>query len=196
MRFTPACAGNTGINSELAKALAVHPRMRGEYPRLHSKIWGYCGSPPHARGILWLFEWLPWHLRFTPACAGNTLRIKDGQLLLTVHPRMRGEYCRICKTFMQDNGSPPHARGIQPWYFMAPTGHRFTPACAGNTTAHARSCVQQSVHPRMRGEYTCFASNRRPPTGSPPHARGIHIQGGSTTLAHRFTPACAGNTHL
>ena len=50
--ITPACAGNTSTMTGWANVTRDHPRMRGEYTELLRYITGVAGSPPHARGIL------------------------------------------------------------------------------------------------------------------------------------------------
>ena len=72
----------------------------------------------------------------------------------SVHPRMRGE----------------HEIGQS-----VPAGHRFIPACAGNTLASARLRSPGCV-------------------GSSPHARGTRLHTEVVYLHRRFIPACAGNT--
>ena len=47
----------------------------------------------------------------TPACAGKTLRRCIQGLRLTDHPRMRGEDDVPDLSDLEDEGSPPHARG-------------------------------------------------------------------------------------
>ena len=77
-------------------------------------------------------------------------------------------------TGKEEDGSPPHAWGIQdtsePMVRGAPvhphmrgeyagianpsrTVSRFTPTCVGNTGVLSVGCPTVSVHPHMRGEY-------------------------------------------
>ncbi len=71
-RFIPACAGNTGETLLLIETFAVHPRLRGEHVISMTYAPAIGGSSPPARGTLPVRSLLPLHLRFIPACAGNT----------------------------------------------------------------------------------------------------------------------------
>ena len=91
-RFTPACAGNTVVSKSRASSRAVHPRVCGEYtPRFAQSLATY-GSPPRVRGILRRGGGFYPSWRFTPACAGNTKQTGRECKLVTVHPRVCGEY--------------------------------------------------------------------------------------------------------
>ena len=71
--FTPACAGNTFPAPFAIPRCTVHPRVRGEYASpVGDRAYNF-GSPPRARGIPVMGPVLRVGLRFTPACAGNTL---------------------------------------------------------------------------------------------------------------------------
>ncbi len=52
--ITPACAGNTERVAELGQVGQDHPRVRGEHPRRIGRIVCSAGSPPRARGTLFL----------------------------------------------------------------------------------------------------------------------------------------------
>ena len=112
-RFIPACAGNTTAGSELhtpisgssphargthsrtlsavAGCNAVHPRMRGEHTVRDCARGRRAGSSPHARGTRRQGVRLTLHVRFIPACAGNTSAAGAEPVAWT--------------------GSSPHARG-------------------------------------------------------------------------------------
>ena len=70
--ITPACAGNTVWVKKNRKSERDHPRMRGEYPFVSMLQNQTLGSPPHARGILFLPAPSRSSTGITPACAGNT----------------------------------------------------------------------------------------------------------------------------
>ena len=151
--FTPAYAGNTSPRLAPSTAQQVHPRIRGEYRSWQLQLWNSKGSPPHTRGILKVPLAMLVETGFTPAYAGNTLKHLTGVFSQGVHPRIRGEYFRLCVVIRVDTGSPPHTRGI-PWIiFKAPAAVRFTPAYAGNTSDVRRIHFRLQVHPRIRGEY-------------------------------------------
>ena len=90
--ITPACAGNTFIPLKLCGRTEDHPRLRGEYRVELSIRLELTGSPPLARGILWLILLSCQQSRITPACAGNTSTFSGNIWLSRDHPRLRGEY--------------------------------------------------------------------------------------------------------
>ena len=171
-RFIPACAGNAALSALRRSWAAVHPRMRGERPHLHSGPgWAY-GSAPHARGThSSAAERLP-QLRFIPACAGNAPRKKWLNEQDTVHPRMRGERDIFKKPVGEFDGSSPHARGTRRLSVRRQMQPRFIPACAGNASNGDSCFLPPTVHPRMRGERHCGGQCHAGHNGSSPHARG------------------------
>ena len=91
------------------------------------------GSPPLARGILFLlFSHSP-GFGITPACAGNTIWDLMKYVKKEDHPRLRGEYIPNNLAVTQKSGSPPLARGILKGESNEPIPFGITPACAGNT---------------------------------------------------------------
>src|SRR5258706_2502340 len=96
-----------------------------------------------------------------------------------------------------------------------PTTLRFTPACAGTTSAVPRRAPLVAVHPRVRGDdWGVQGVDSRGGVhprvrgddfarlwlsvllaGSPPRARGRLHSDVDPRGAERFTPACAGTTH-
>ncbi len=113
-RFIPAHAGNTLSISTLRVSPTVHPRARGEH----------AGIAPRRR------QWR----RFIPAHAGNTsaqgmeagswfgssprtrgtpLRPAGQHRDAKVHPRARGEHCRLAPLTMSPSGSSPRTRGTR-----------------------------------------------------------------------------------
>ena len=70
------------------------------------------GSPPHPRGIFTRAIEEGGKLRFTPASAGNIRYDALVDIMLEVHPRIRGEYIKRGIMFGWFRGSPPHPRGI------------------------------------------------------------------------------------
>ncbi len=81
-RITPACAGKSRQWIIINRTVKDHPRMRGEKttcpgPYLQSK-----GSPPHARGKVFVLKGRRHGGRITPACAGKSLHNYEQQ----IHP--------------------------------------------------------------------------------------------------------------
>ena len=93
-RFIPADAGNTPPCRRSSPAASVHPRGRGEHSEQRAAKHGNYGSSPRTRGTLHAANREVLERRFIPADAGNTLPDAHGVLILTVHPRGRGEHWR------------------------------------------------------------------------------------------------------
>ena len=95
LRFIPTCVGNTLLSLFHLFVFSVHPHMRGEYESRFFLTCLYCGSSPHAWGILVpVWKMCPFR-RFIPTCVGNTTAQRSSLSLPTVHPHMRGEYLTI-----------------------------------------------------------------------------------------------------
>ena len=88
----PACAGNTCGMVHGRAQIRDHPRMRGEHLKLDFIDSLHTGSSPHARGTPRIQIRLYCQPGIIPACAGNTTGLTAAALLLTDHPRMRGEH--------------------------------------------------------------------------------------------------------
>ena len=113
-------------------------------------------------------------LRFIPACAGNSLASSRGAAALV--------------------GSSPRVRGTR---WRTPPGRRrgrFIPACAGNSRSGATQAAGTPVHPRVCGELTGAPCKDMPAAGSSPRVRGTLTRSAGSIRAHRFIPACAGNS--
>ena len=151
-RFIPAYAGNASWVQSLNPQASVHPRIRGERPRLQSTGPLVSGSSPHTRGTLRYRSCCSTTGRFIPAYAGNARNPQFAPVQRPVHPRIRGERERYNDSDVLNVGSSPHTRGTP-----APTpAHRlpgrFIPAYAGNARAGKVDQIPDSVHPRIRGE--------------------------------------------
>ena len=72
---------------------------------------GIRGSPPLARGTVFVCNvFIPWQ-GITPACAGNSLISFDDAVNDEDHPRLRGEQLLMVLILLRMEGSPPLARG-------------------------------------------------------------------------------------
>ena len=131
----------------------VHPRMRGEYTAIPFLVATVCGSPPRVRGIQESVDQKTGYYRFTPACAGNTMRSPVFYSAYPVHPRVCGEYGNAATKMRPLSGSPPRVRGIPILGKLLAHDLRFTPACAGNTFPGRWMPSVFRVHPRVCGEY-------------------------------------------
>ena len=91
-RFIPACAGNTSASAASDPALAVHPRVCGEYGFTPDNEALFGGSSPRVRGTQGAACGNQSGDRFIPACAGNTNRSTTAARRCAVHPRVCGEH--------------------------------------------------------------------------------------------------------
>ena len=148
--------------------------MRGEYPVCGMSGDRSVGSSPHAWGILCGNGAREAQRRFIPTCVGNTL------LVVIVHDAA--------------GGSSPHAWGIPDVVVLVGIRGRFIPTCVGNTATLLQHRRLRSVHPHMRGEYSCSAGGLCGSYGSSPHAWGIRLLGRAGQRRYRFIPTCVGNT--
>ena len=106
---------------------------------------------------------------------------------------MRGERARSGGAIIWNVGSSPHARGTRVLLILGQPRQRFIPACAGNASAARRMAARRTVHPRMRGERSCWIWSMVRTCGSSPHARGTLTNHDNHDHLRRFIPACAGN---
>ena len=91
LRITPACAGNRSHFFRAIVSPPDHPRVCGEQGPDGLFCGTMGGSPPRVRGtgarraLLWYDEGI------TPACAGNSLRVRACDRHPQDHPRVCGE---------------------------------------------------------------------------------------------------------
>ena len=131
-RITPACAGKTWIQTEIALDIGDHPRLRGENHLEGIPATEQEGSPPLARGKQYISIRQCNPSRITPACAGKTVWNVTRKMVNRDHPRLRGE---------------------NPWIIQKPgITVGITPACAGKTARSGNCTVCRWDHPRLRGE--------------------------------------------
>ena len=112
---SPLARGTRKMNKIEFNKLSVHPRLRGElaggklYEVDVSRFIPACagnslekiavkgigpGSSPLARGTPELSKFGMVFGRFIPACAGNSMNKPDEGIIISVHPRLRGELFR------------------------------------------------------------------------------------------------------
>src|SRR5690606_22856873 len=112
-RITPACAGNTPTKAGWLIPARDHPRVRGEHRPGRLADLSAFGSPPRARGTRGLLQLGGDPFRVTPACAGNTRRLRYTPPYRRDHPRVRGEHAFPLLPLGVGTGSPPRARGTR-----------------------------------------------------------------------------------
>ena len=111
LRFIPACAGNTLLVTAAAIREPVHPRVCGEHTSSKPLFGNKPGSSPRVRGTRVMYFIRPNHLRFIPACAGNTCMALQNRILSAVHPRVCGEHAAQAGRVFRRCGSSPRVRG-------------------------------------------------------------------------------------
>src|SRR5690606_34290438 len=88
----PACAGSTYLVVTVGVTAWDHPRVRGEYSTMPTRISSSTGPSPRARGVLGGRGGGGLEPGTIPACAGSTDAGNSPHQHHRDHPRMRGEY--------------------------------------------------------------------------------------------------------
>ena len=194
LRFIPACAGNSDFNQRSTSDSTVHPRVCGEQNPPRSCGSCCAGSSPRVRGTDTDDDLQRPAHRFIPACAGNR-RLRDRNVCRpAVHPRVCGEQGQCLCAGRAAYGSSPRVRGTVNWLGPSPAGHRFIPACAGNSQRNGNGMAICPVHPRVCGEQDSIDAPLPTIDGSSPRVRGTDLAAYLTPIRWRFIPACAGNS--
>ena len=110
-RFIPACAGNTTRNPGPNRMSPVHPRVCREHLQPGKQVGPVLGSSPRVQGTHREPLACPCSVRFIPACAGNTLRIQNINVLFSVHPRVCREHISETDEGAVYDGSSPRVQG-------------------------------------------------------------------------------------
>ena len=135
------------------------------------------GSSPLTRGTLLFTRLESNYFRFIPAYAGNSIFLQASELLIAVHPRLRGELFTRRKSNVKRVGSSPLTRGTHQGDYKDFLYPRFIPAYAGNSAGVMRYAFIQTVHPRLRGELISIFSKCFCISGSSPLTRGTPNEG-------------------
>ncbi len=194
LRLIPAFAGNTVRSSAGSITNSVHPRVCGEHLPSAFAMASRAGSSPRVQGTRHGLLVDRVHIRFIPACAGNTAQRQTRVRLFPVHPRVCGEHASGVINTPSSRGSSPRVRGTPLRKAVGDAVRRFIPACAGNTHGRSQFHVFRSVHPRVCGEHRAAPMWRTSSAGSSPRVRGTLTTYRNILYYQRFIPACAGNT--
>ncbi len=154
------------------------------------------GSAPRVRGTHQKRSRRAKRVRFSPACAGNTSMEAPGNEEAAVQPRVCGEHKFQTSHASTVVGSAPRVRGTLIGRFPKSAPHRFSPACAGNTSSEGDRRLRTAVQPRVCGEHLQGLFRNNGEVGSAPRVRGTPPYSVSNCRIGRFSPACAGNTTL
>ena len=142
-RFIPAYAGNSFKLPYITITPTVHPRLRGELKQKDLRYQQRYGSSPLTRGTLIVYRRNIMISRFIPAYAGNSFSGNSIFMLVSVHPRLRGELKSETKHLFLESGSSPLTRGtLKPVSFKTSL-IRFIPAYAGNSL---KDGINPSIH--------------------------------------------------
>ncbi len=134
------------------------------------------------------------HIRFIPACAGNSARSMVRFSISSVHPRVCGELLFVDDPRPDLIGSSPRVRGTRRYKASESLRSRFIPACAGNSPEVWLPNPSGPVHPRVCGELAWAFRILSGLYGSSPRVRGTPWRHHSPRYRYRFIPACAGNS--
>ena len=202
-RIIPACAGFTQGHRADAPGPPDHPRLRGVYQAYVLRGRPLLGSSPIARGLLVAQSASGIRSRIIPARAGFTPDLAVGLPGCGDHPRSRGVYGGIQRTWSSAWGSSPLARGLREREEYEEGGFGIIPARAGFTTHWTRRSGPTWDHPRSRGVYPVMSMRRTASSGSSPLARGLLSVTPATvrvTVDHPrsrgvYYPSCVFATH-
>ena len=152
------------------------------------------GSSPLTRGKLPDVNSLGPHLGLIPAHAGKTYTSQKLGIILTAHPRSRGENLAHTTRGEYFKGSSPLTRGKLAIDEILGLDAGLIPAHAGKTPLGSARSKRPMAHPRSRGEnYRVFVSGRRT-AGSSPLTRGKPRWALGAAHGGGLIPAHAGKT--
>ena len=139
--------------------MANLPGNRQDHPRVCGKDLIPCakahcckGSSPRVREGPYISNFLSFHFRITPACAGRTIKASRCQLYHQDHPRVCGKDYRSTLYVYTPLGSPPRVRERLIVNINISFCNRITPACAGRTIMELNQFSLSRDHPRSRGK--------------------------------------------
>ena len=132
----------------------------------------HAGSPPRVRGTGVAQAQEELNRGITPACAGNSSKVKPWSLFSSDHPRVCGEQAPCGTMPTLPRGSPPRVRGTATANLVAAYRAGITPACAGNRTVRRSATGGTTDHPRVCGEQIIPEVITVTTAGSPPRVRG------------------------
>ena len=129
-RLIPAHAGKTAPRARSWRPSSAHPRSRGENPTCRCWPPRLGGSSPLTRGKPLRSARTSHKPGLIPAHAGKTPYQLGNMLVLTAHPRSRGENRIVEVAGLGDQGSSPLTRG-------KPASRQTTSEVTGLIPAHA-----------------------------------------------------------
>ena len=132
--------------------------------------------------------------RYNPACAGTTPVATRPVRLLSIQPRVCGDYVGGESFGIYSKDTTPRVRGLHiiNRFFYLTT--RYNPACAGTTNLLSAISLRGPIQPRVCGDYLMVQVHLRPPFDTTPRVRGLPQKGRLFLYGFRYNPACAGTT--
>ena len=195
-RLIPAHAGKTVARGATARAIAAHPRSRGENRARRARSARENGSSPLTRGKLGLGG-VPAQLsRLIPAHAGKTIGATVTAGGSEAHPRSRGENTCSARPLDPCGGSSPLTRGKHHLSAREISRDGLIPAHAGKTMEDQAHRAESAAHPRSRGENCRDSWSRSSLRGSSPLTRGKQRGLRWCPSLPRLIPAHAGKTTI
>ncbi len=188
----PACAGEPPRARFIARAVRVHPRLRGGARRSSGRAIGTSGPSPPARGSRDPGVRDRDLAGSIPACAGEPSTEARPRSRSWVHPRLRGGAGAHHAPTPRGVGPSPPARGSPPRGRGSRLASRSIPACAGEPGARVPAALPGSVHPRLRGGASGQIRSGHAEHGPSPPARGSPRFSEKHGLPIGSIPACAG----
>ena len=91
-RYNPACAGTTHGSGRAGRSSSIQPRVCGDYAIPAEKVARIADTTPRVRGLHLCRTSLQRRQRYNPACAGTTCIAIDGIVVLSIQPRVCGDY--------------------------------------------------------------------------------------------------------
>ena len=129
-----------------------------------------------------------------PAYAGSTTTSSPRECMSSDHPRIRGEHAIYGEAVHYCPGSSPHTRGALRAAVGAVPVEGIIPAYAGSTELLTAKKLNDTDHPRIRGEHADELHVPVLERGSSPHTRGARRKPIRGCLRVRIIPAYAGST--
>ena len=190
----PAHAGKTSGRGGQTCPPAAHPRSRGENERGRSMVSVQSGSSPLTRGKRPSQRGKPRERRLIPAHAGKTYTSQKLGIILTAHPRSRGENLAHTTRGEYFKGSSPLTRGKPRRRCQRKLRRGLIPAHAGKTSVVRWAIPSRWAHPRSRGENKFLSRVTFMSAGSSPLTRGKRFCIRPEDRVEGLIPAHAGKT--
>ena len=195
-RSIPACAGKPEKSRAPGSRRPVHPRVCGEARALRQGETLETGPSPRVRGSRRLVGRVVRSVRSIPACAGKPWGGAPTARTPRVHPRVCGEAWPPLPAARHRPGPSPRVRGSRREPVDLRLQVRSIPACAGKLAAGSAAGSAAGVHPRVCGEASRSAANRRNAAGPSPRVRGSLQPVGVGAEQCGSIPACAGKPRV